>query len=63
MKKQGKRGFAAMTIEKRKQIAAKGGYAAHKKGVAHTWTSEEARAAGRLGGTRKHQIALSASTT
>ena len=44
------RGFASMTPEQQRQIASKGGQAAHKKGVAHEWTSEEARAAGRKGG-------------
>jgi uncharacterized protein len=45
-----RRGFAAMTKEKRREIASKGGRAAHLKGTAHEWTSEEARDAGRLGG-------------
>jgi len=44
------RGFASMSDEKRKQIASKGGKASHELGRAHTWTSEEARAAGRKGG-------------
>ena len=44
------RGFAAMTPEQRKAIAQKGGRAAHEKGTAHEWTSEEARVAGRKGG-------------
>ena len=44
------RGFASMSPEQQRQIASKGGQAAHKKGVAHEWTSEEARAAGRKGG-------------
>jgi general stress protein YciG len=45
-----KRGFASMDGEKQRQIASKGGKAAHAKGTAHEWTSEEARAAGRKGG-------------
>jgi general stress protein YciG len=45
-----KRGFAAMTPEQRREIAAKGGRTAHAKGVAHRWTSDEASAAGRIGG-------------
>ena len=45
-----KRGFASMDEEKQRQIASKGGKAAHKKGTAHEFTSEEARAAGRKGG-------------
>jgi len=40
------RGFAAMTAERRKEVAAKGGHSASAKGVAHRFTSEEARAAG-----------------
>lgn len=45
-----RRGFASMDKEKQKKIASKGGRAAHVKGTAHEWTSEEARAAGRKGG-------------
>ena len=44
------RGFAAMSPEKQKEIASEGGRAAHKQGVAHEWTSEEARMAGKKGG-------------
>jgi general stress protein YciG len=39
-----------MTVEKQREIASKGGRAAHQKGTAHEWTSEEARTAGRKGG-------------
>lgn len=49
MEKQ-RRGFAAMSQEKRSEIARKGGRAAHVKGTAHQFTSEEAREAGRKGG-------------
>ena len=45
-----RRGFASMSPEKQREIASKGGRAAHSKGTAHEWTSEEARAAGRKGG-------------
>jgi general stress protein YciG len=45
-----RRGFASMTPEKQREIASKGGRAAHAKGTAHEWTSEEARSAGRKGG-------------
>jgi hypothetical protein len=45
-----KRGFASMPAEKQRQIASKGGKAAHAKGTAHEFTSEEAREAGRKGG-------------
>lgn len=46
----GKQGFASMDPKRQRQIAAKGGRAAHLKGAAHVWTSDEARAAGRKGG-------------
>jgi general stress protein YciG len=45
-----RRGFASMSREKQREIASKGGRAAHQKGTAHEWTSEEARSAGRKGG-------------
>src|SRR5665213_1146862 len=45
-----KRGFASMEGEKQRVIASKGGKAAHAKGTAHEWSSDEARAAGRKGG-------------
>ncbi len=44
------RGFASMSPEKQREIASKGGRAAHVQGTAHEWTSDEARAAGRKGG-------------
>jgi general stress protein YciG len=44
------RGFASMSPEKKREIASKGGKAAHQMGTAHKWTSEEAQAAGRKGG-------------
>jgi uncharacterized protein len=45
-----KRGFASMDEDKQREIASKGGQAAHAKGTAHEFTSEEAREAGRKGG-------------
>ena len=45
-----RRGVASMSPEKQREIASKGGRAAHQKGTAHEWTSEEARSAGRKGG-------------
>ena len=45
-----KRGFASMDPAKQREIASKGGKAAHQQGVAHQWTSDEAREAGRKGG-------------
>ncbi|MCU0518096.1 MAG: KGG domain-containing protein [Oscillatoria sp. Prado101] len=44
------RGFASMDEQKQREIASKGGHAAHEKGTAHEFTPEEARAAGRKGG-------------
>jgi uncharacterized protein len=44
------RGFASMDEEKQREIASKGGKAAHEKGTAHEFTSDEAREAGRKGG-------------
>jgi general stress protein YciG len=45
-----KRGFAAMSPEMQREIASRGGKAAHATGVAHEFTPEEARKAGRKGG-------------
>ncbi|MBX4181589.1 KGG domain-containing protein [Candidatus Parcubacteria bacterium] len=45
-----RRGFASMSPEKQREIASKGGKAAHAKGTAHRWTVEEAHNAGRKGG-------------
>lgn len=45
-----RRGFASMSPAKQREIASKGGIAAHKKGTAHEWTPEEARIAGKKGG-------------
>ena len=45
-----RRGFACMTEDKQREIASKGGKAAHVKGTAHEWSTEEARMAGRKGG-------------
>ena len=49
------RGFASMDRNKQREIASKGGKAAHQKGTAHEWTSEEARDAGRKGGIASHR--------
>lgn len=53
------RGFLSMSPEKKREVASKGGKAAHALGRAHVFTSEEAQAAGRKGGSisrrnRKH---------
>ena len=44
------RGFASMDPNRQREIASKGGRAAHAKGTAHEWSSDEARVAGRKGG-------------
>jgi len=48
---------------KQKEIASKGGRAAHERGTAHEFTSDEARQAGRKGGeivsrNREHMSAI-----
>lgn len=48
------RGFASMDREKQREIASRGGRAAHAQGTAHEWTSDEARVAGRKGGSANH---------
>jgi general stress protein YciG len=45
-----RRGFAAMSAERQREIASQGGRAAHEQGVAHEWSKDEARAAGKKGG-------------
>jgi uncharacterized protein len=47
-----RRGFASMDPDRRKNVASKGGKAAHKAGTAHEWSSEEARKAGKIGGSK-----------
>lgn len=49
------RGFASMDRIRQREIASKGGRAAHKKGSAHEWTREEAQVAGRKGGLARHK--------
>jgi uncharacterized protein len=44
------RGFAAMDPERQRELARKGGQAAHQKGSAHRFSATEAQAAGRKGG-------------
>jgi general stress protein YciG len=58
-----KRGFASMDLSKQREIARKGGQAAHAQGRAHEFSAEEAREAGRKGGTavsrdREHMVAI-----
>ncbi len=50
-----RRGFGSMSPEKQREIASKGGRAAHEQGTAHEWTVEEAREAGRKGGLASHR--------
>ena len=49
-RKKARRGFAAMSADKQREIASLGGKAAHAKGTAHEFSPDEARAAGRKGG-------------
>ena len=58
-----RRGFASMDPARQREIASKGGRAAHEKGTAHEWSSGEARDAGRKGGVtvsqdRAHMAAI-----
>jgi len=56
------RGFASMDRAKQREIASKGGKAAHAKGRAHEWTVDEAREAGRKGGSMSHRQQQSTET-
>jgi general stress protein YciG len=49
------RGFASMDPQRQREIASQGGRAAHEKGTAHEFSSEEAREAGRKGGQARSQ--------
>lgn len=42
------RGFASMDPARQREIASEGGKAAHQKGTAHEFTSDEARRAGSM---------------
>lgn len=58
-----RRGFASLDKDTRRRIASLGGRAAHQKGTAHRFTSDEAREAGRRGGlaiskNREHMSAI-----
>src|SRR5438132_284172 len=58
-----RRGFALMDADRQREIASRGGKAAHEKGTAHQFTSDEARAAGRKGGQivsrhREHMVEI-----
>lgn len=54
------RGFASMDPEKQREIASIGGKAAHEKGTAHEFTSQEAREAGRKGGKASQNVEFDA---
>lgn len=54
-KSNGEQGFASMDDDKQREIASKGGKAAHEKGTAHEFTPEEAREAGHKGGQVAHE--------
>lgn len=49
-----KRGFALLSPDVRQLVARRGGIMAHLKGTAHQWTVDEARVAGRKGGSARH---------
>lgn len=50
-----KRGFAAMSDDRRREVASLGGKTAHQNGTAHRFTSNEAKRAGRKGGKIAHE--------
>lgn len=49
-RKKQRKGFAAMAKSKQREIASKGGKAAHQKGTAYEWDRKAAAAAGKKGG-------------
>ncbi len=49
------RGLAAMSPERRREIASMGGRTSQARGTAHKWTAEEASAAGKKGSARYAQ--------
>lgn len=55
VKRSSSRGFASMDPQRQREIASEGGRAAHERGTAHEFTSEEAREAGRKGGQARAQ--------
>ena len=58
MAEKSQRGFASMDPERQREIASEGGKAAHRKGTAHRFTSEEAQDAGRKGGEARGRSSL-----
>ncbi len=61
-KRKARRGFAAMTPEQQREIASRGGKAAHERGTAHQFSAEEAREAGRKGGAARHRARKAATS-
>lgn len=57
------RGFASMDPARQREIASQGGKAAHAKGTAHEFTSEEARRAGSMSHGNRQSASASASGT
>ena len=56
------RGFASMDPARQREIASEGGKAAHQKGTAHEFTSEEARRAGSMSHGNRQSTAAAAGT-
>jgi general stress protein YciG len=56
-----RRGFALLSPEQVRELARRGGVAAHRSGTAHEFTSDEARVAGRKGGLATHSRSQPAS--
>lgn len=57
------RGFASMDPARQREIASQGGKAAHQKGTAHEFTSEEARRAGSMSHGNRQSAAASATAS
>lgn len=57
------RGFASMDPERQREIASQGGKAAHQKGTAHEFTSEEARRAGSMSHGNRQSASSSSSSS
>lgn len=57
------RGFASMDPARQREIASQGGKAAHAKGTAHEFTSEEARRAGSMSHGNRQSASANASTS
>ncbi len=53
----GGQGFAAMSPERRREVARKGAASAHAKGVAHKWSKDEALYWSKIGGEKRHMNA------